>query len=363
MVEVVRELLPFAVALYLFDAMAWVSEREVVFASLLGRDYRIRRRGLNLVGLLSTAVDLRVCANRPLVTPRAVLLPPSGPVTPGALTDPAAYGVVELADAASAVVDHTTVRFPGGRAWKAPSAAVARSVHGLILELSVHPPGDREARIRAEQERAFDHRGVGRRLEAFLTAVDPLFPLNDALFALVFLVLPVCAVLAGSGPALVGAVSLLTAALWAVTAAATFRLARRLDAQGLLRPDMTRLITVLLPPPIAFRGVQALAADILPDVEPAAVAAHLLSDDRLRPLLRAEVAAVARALAADGTEEWRWAWSRRDAALRGLLDRLNLSEDDLAAPVGAGVGGICPACAAAYRPGFDRCSDCGVALI
>jgi len=126
---------------------------------------------------------------------------------------------------------------------------------------------------------------------------------------------------------------------------------------------MTRLVTVLLPPPIAFRGVQALAADLFPDVEPAAVAAHLFADERLRPLLRAEVAAVERALAADANEAWRWAWSRRGEALRGFLDRLDLTEEDLAAPTGAGVGGICPACAAAYRPGFDRCSDCGVALV
>jgi hypothetical protein len=233
----------------------------------------------------------------------------------------------------------------------------------LLLELSELSPEDREARISEYHENAFDHEAVGKRLEEFLDAVAPVQPLGDALFFMVFMVLPGCAFVAPSSHALVAGISVLTGVLWAGTAVVTFRLARRLSNQGGLRPDMTRLATVLLPPPTAFRGVHVLAADLFHDVEPVAVAAGLLPAEQLKPLLRAEFAAVGRAVEAGGTDDWRHAWSQRGEMLSRLLDRLGLCEADLEVTAGAEVGGVCPECCAAYRPGFDRCSDCGVALI
>jgi len=363
MAGVIRELLPFAVALYLFDALAWVTAREVVVTSLTGTSFRIRRCGLNLLGLLPTTLDLRVCANRPLVTPHTVILPPTGPVTPAALTDPAGCQFVDLSEAAKSVVDHTSISFGGGKTWKASSTAAARSFHSFLVELSRLPAESREARISEYYENAFDHEAVANRLEEFLGAVGPVQPLGDSLFFMVFLMLPGCVIFAPSDPVLVSGVSLITGVLWAVTAAMTFRLARRLADQGGLRPDMTRLATVLLPPPTAFRGVHVLAAGLFHDMEPVAVVAGLLPADQLKPVLRAEIAAVSRAIEAGGTDDWQHAWSQRGKVLSRLLDCVDLSERDLEVTAGAEVGGICPACSASYRPGFGRCSDCAVALI
>lgn len=362
--QVIREVLPFAIALYLFDALTWVSARQVVFASVFGRDFHIRRRGLSLLGLLPTGLDFKTGADRPLLTPRTVWLPPPGPVTAGALTDPSRYRAVELDEAAVAVLDHTTVDFGHGLKWKAPSAPAARHFFTLLSEISMLPVGDRERCIRKHERVAFDHQAAGRRVDGFLTAVDPLLPLGDALFFLIFLILPACAFVSTSGPVHLGAVSLLTAIVWLVLSVMTFRLARQLAAESTLQPDMTRLVTVLLPPPLASRGVQVLATDLLCDFEPVAVAAHLLPAARLAPLLRAEIAAVERALAADcPDDDWRQAWSRREKALDVLLVRLNLRREDLAPAVESDAGGICPACSATYRPGFNRCPDCDVALL
>lgn len=363
MVHFVRELFPFAVALYLFDAVAWVTARQVVFASMFGDRFRIRRRGLNLLGLLPTGLDLRTCADRPLVTPRVVLLPPSGPVTAGALTDPEHYRLVELEAATAAVVDHTSVAFGGGLMWKAPSVAAASHFRGFILELASLPNDGREVRLREYEETAFDHEAVKQRIDTFSTAVDPLLPLCDALFVLIYLVLPVSAFLVPAGPSLSGGLSALAAGLWLALGWMTVRCVGKLAAQGLIRPDMTRLATVLLPPPLAFRGVQALAADLLHDFEPLAVAAHLLPEDRLVPLLRAEIAAVERALAAESADDWRQAWTRRGRSLEQLLERLALGREELSPAADRDTGGICPECSASYRPGFDRCSDCDVALL
>jgi hypothetical protein len=363
MVHFVRELFPFAVALYLFDAVAWVTARQVVFASMFGDRFRIRRSGLNLLGLLPTGLDLRTCADRPLVTPRVVLLPPSGPVTAGALTDPEHYQLVEFEAATAAVVDHTSVVFGDGLKWKAPSVAAARHFRAFILELASLPNDDREVRIREREETAFDHHAVKQRIDAFSIAVDPLLPLGDALFVLVFLVLPVSAFLVPEGPTLTGGLSALAAALWLALGWMTVRCAGKLSAQGLIRPDMTRLATVLLPPPLAFRGVQALAADLLHDFEPLAVAAHVLPEDRLAPLLRAEIAAVERALTAESTGDWRQAWTRRGANLEQLLEGVGLGREELSPSADRDAGGICPECSASYRPGFDRCSDCDVVLL
>jgi len=363
MQQVVREVLPFAIALYLFDALTWVGARQVVFVSIFGKNFRIRRHGLNLLGLLPTGIDFKTSHDRPILTPHGVWLPPPDPVAVGALTDPDCYRAVGLETAAEAVLEHATVDFGGGLKWKASGVPAARHFFSELSEVVQLPVGNREACIRKHQQAAFDHLAAGRRVDAFLAAVDPLLPFGDALFFLMFLVLPVLALVAPSGPTQLGAVSMLTAAVWLALAVMTFRLSRRLAAEGTLQPDVTRLVTVLLPPPLASRGVQVLAADLLHDFEPAAAAAYLLSADRLAPLLRAEIAAVDRALAADGPDDWRHAWSRRREAVNHLLDRLGISRAELVPAASRDVGGICPECSATYRPGFDRCSDCDVLLV
>ena len=81
------------------DALAWVSSREVVFTSLAGDRFRVRKPGLNLLGLLPIAIDFRVAHYRPLFTRTGVLVPPAGQVTAGALSDPAEYSEVTYEEA------------------------------------------------------------------------------------------------------------------------------------------------------------------------------------------------------------------------------------------------------------------------
>jgi hypothetical protein len=363
MAEIVYELYPFIVALYLVDALAWVSTREVVFASLTGESFRTRRPGLNLIGLLPFAMDLRVAANRPIATRSGVLVPPEGPVTAGALSNPSNYQTVPYTEARQAKVEHTTVKFNDFTRWKAPTPGAALHVQALVLELSGLPEAQRDDRIRKQLRAAFDPDEARRRLDEFSAATEPLVALDDALFFTIFIVLPGCAILAPAIPALMAIVAALSACLWAVTAAATVRLARRLATLGILRPDAVRLATALLLPPTAFRGRHALVAELVHDLEPLAIAAALAPGECHGQLVRAERAAVERALAAESPDHWKHAWKLRSELLTDLLERTGLPETEPVAPRGSEVGLICPACTAAYRPGFERCSDCNVTLV
>jgi hypothetical protein len=57
-------------------------------------------------------------------------------------------------------------------------------------------------------------------------------------------------------------------------------------------------------------------------------------------------------------------WRVRTRALAGLLEATGSSEAEaLAAPAPMeGAAAFCPVCGVQYRPGFERCSDCGVAV-
>jgi hypothetical protein len=361
--EVVRELYPFVVALYLIDGLAWISNREVVFTSLTGEGFRVRRPGANLMGLLPIAMDFRVAADRPILTTGGVLVPPPGQVTAGALSDPAEYSALAYEEAARSAVEHTTIRFPGTTRWKAPSAGAAKGVKTVIDDLAMLPEEQRDDRIRERLEAALDSAEARRRLEEFMAAADPLVALDDALFFTFLAVVPGGAILVPDNPVFLATVAVLATGLWAATGIATVRFSRLLAKLGLVRPDGLRLATVLLMPPLAFRGAHVLGSDLLHDLEPVAVAAALGPAKGFENIARAEIAAVDRALGAGGDDAWNRAWRLRSELLTRLLERYELHDAEGTAPQEGEGGLVCPECGVSYRSGFEFCSDCNVPLV
>src|ERR1700688_1575245 len=320
MVPLLRELLPLLAALYLVDCLTVVRGGARLISSCFGRDPRLRGRGLALAGVLPLDQAFAVSRLGLVATGERLYLPPreavgAAPYREQAWTPLAWEEARRLAGAGR------ELRFKGQR-LRLATAAEARDVAAMVVELLALPPGERAAAAGAWSTRALDPEALIARRAAFETAADPVTALGWALFCAMFLALPPL-IYFGTPPAsLIGPLLVGVAGLWAGTAAASAWVARRLRREGRIGGDGA-LLAICLSLPSAVRASLHLGHDLLHGCDFLAAAAVLLPRPAVLPLLRAELHGAACAASGGDSAAWRRFWDERRAQLDFVLSHLD----------------------------------------
>lgn len=265
MVPLLRELLPLLAALYLVDCLTVVRRGTRLFSSCFGLDLRLRGSGLALAGVLPLDQVFAVSRRRPVATGERLYLPPpqargAAPYREQAWTPMAWEEIRGLAAAGR------EIRFAGGRRLRLATAAEARDVAAMAVELLALPPGERAAAAGERAARALDPAALIARRAAFDAAVDPVTALGWALFCAIFLALPPLVYFGMPPASLIDPLLAAVAALWAGTAAASAWVARRLRRQGLIGGEGA-LLAICLSLPSAVRASLHLGHDLLRHLE------------------------------------------------------------------------------------------------
>lgn len=352
MLELFQDLFPWLLGFYLLDAVVTVRRGQALYAAR-ARAFRRLGPGLHLPGLLPTA-RLSFALEVPPLWSGGSLWVLAG----GERYDPTVIrpdDLEELALAGEPALEREKVRLGDRTVARAPTPAHARA---LAEQLAAAGSGDA---ARAARSAAPDLGAVQAALAREAPWTVAVQALATALFLLLFGALPLVAF---GGPALQQRMDLLLPALGAAHLGTLGACAGLLRRAGLpWREVAGRLLPLAVFPPYAAHPLVHLRRDAVAGRDPAAVAAALLPAPALRELSRRELVrlAASRAAAAGRLAE---AWGERERAWRAALAGAGVAPAEVLAPPppAAGAAAYCPACAGQYRPGFDTCADCGLAL-
>jgi hypothetical protein len=338
-VDLLSEILPALIALYLVDSAMLVRARQVLFVSGWDGRFEARGPGLRLPGLLPVA-EVVLGVRLPLrATADGVLVP-------------AGRGRERLVPFGSM----RPVSADGGVVRLGPGTELPVSPHGLVPEvariiesLRTTRRERRGARLRRELRRRVDRRALASARARQARLLPTLRLLSGLTFVAIFVVLPASLVpelprrphpLAALGAAVL---------LYAATLAASARLLTECGFRG--RRLLGALLPLLLFPPAAAHAPSIVVRDLYLGFEPLALARQLLPALERERLERPGVRA--RPVVDDA------AWNV-DTLVLELLRRSGQAETPRTRPArrDAGASAFCPSCGAEYRAGFDRCSDC-----
>jgi hypothetical protein len=364
MLPVLRELLPFLAALYALDCLTLTRSGQRLFSSWLGRDSRLWQEGLALAGALPLDHAFAIGRFSLAATSERLFLPPDEARGAAAYLEEA-WTAVPYEEARELAVEGKEIRFGAGRRWRLATTAEARDLAAVIAELVALPPGARERHAAAWSARALAPEPLLARVEAFESAASPVAALGWALFCALFLALPPLVYFGVPPDWLTGGLLGGAALLWAVIAAASAWLIRRLRREGLVGGEGA-LLAICLSLPSAMRAALHLGHDLLHGYDFVAAAVVLLPRRAALPLLRAELHGAACAIAGGGGEAWRRLWQERRCQLAGLARHLQLSEREILLPPPRrkpAAAGYCPFCDSEFLPGPSRCGDCGTPLL
>jgi hypothetical protein len=259
------------------------------------------------------------------------------------------------------------IRVNGKVLLKTGSPLLARQLAAELLRLAKLPVEKRAAAIQERVEAALDAKAVEARLAGFLPLARPVRQAANALFAYLFLALPLwisCFGFRRDWPFMLAALLLLTG-----TAAVFFN-----RGYQKLYPDadeerFTHWFMILFSPATAVRAQDALSRPLLESFHPLAVAQVLLTPEKFREFarrvlleLRHPCLPVCPTVEAEPQAAERHARTVLLAAVEGFLKRHGADPTELAAaPARADEScqSYCPRCRAQFTTEQGTCADCG----
>jgi hypothetical protein len=372
----VQLLFAVVVALYLWECACWVRRDSLAFVSWLGRRWRAlspgtlaanQAGGFILAPPLPPLGTIFVVNQFPLsLSPEGVLGFVSTHLNPA--WRPAQTGkFFRFSDIREVRARGRRLVVNGELLAACATPAAARRAADLLNQMTTSPPPERVAALADFQRASLDTAALAARRAAFAPRAIPLRWLANALFAYVFVLIPLVVIQFGLKLSwlglLLGLLALTTAtALW-------FRRAHRALYPAAEDERFTHTLTILLAPTTAMRAVDALARPLLEEFHPLAVARVLLPAPAFRTFARrlwldllhpAQPHSPSDAPAVRETElHSRRAWQE---AVGEFLRRHGLDPGDLAQPPAPNddtCRAYCPRCQAQFTTAAGVCADCG----
>jgi hypothetical protein len=357
------ELWPWVAAFYLLDALVLVRPHQWLFLSRWGGRFRVLAEGLWLAGVSPLAEA--VLAEEPpvLVSREALFVLGRDVVHEPRVARPDDLEAVPFAALGRAKAYGRDVAAGGRRLLTTATPAAAERTAALLRELSALAPAERMAAVARSLDEAFDLAAARSLRERALRAGRPLPWACTALFAVGLLAMPLALYRPAAWTPDAVAVFLVALAAYLVVVALALRLLRYC---GLGRGRaLAALSPLLLFPPAAMHARSLVTRQLFARFHPLTVAATLLDAEGLRRLAARELALHDLLRARDAGGEREEYWRAREAALSRLLSGAGVAPGTAREPARLAdpeAAAWCPACDASYRRGFERCSDCGVAL-
>ena len=344
--ELVQDVLPFLVAFFVADSLAFARAHEWLLVSA-GGAFRLLTGGLQLVGLSPFSQAVGAFDPPVRLTPAGLVLTATGDVLP--------Y------ETASVVRAEDRVLWIGSATLKLPSASAARRLASLVEQMRDEAPARRRSRLEAQLAEATDVaalRELREREQPHRRALQWL-GLGQGLAIFVLLPAAVATRLGGMlHPAsLLVVIALLHVAILVIAG-------RALHARGDGSPVAGALLPIALFPPAGAHAPFLVFRDGYARFDPLVVAGLLLPAAEFRSLARGQLHRLRHAAGQETGDDRAWAAAREKALARALVALGTSLEAVMAPPERADASGAsyCPSCGSEYRAGFTTCSECGVPL-
>jgi len=359
--HILQVLFPYLIILYAMDCLALVRTSHLLFTSRIRGEFRIRRAGLYLTGLLPGTWVIHSHTDSILVTTRGLYF------RQFSVDDRRAnfydeYTFIDFDDLNSIKQDDFQVKINGKRTARMSSHSAARQIVRFGRELAPLTQTEREKEIRTALARSMDMEAARAAVDAALEGLYWLRALSTILFVNIVIVLPFALIYRSMALYLGTIVSIIVAnylIVLTLALAAHWNLFRD-DAGGRFH----LMLHLILLPVSAMHPVSKLSREILSRFHPLSAAA-VLAPGVLPSLMREELLRITFSRTGREPKDYSMYWNLREEAVRDLCMKAGLNPIDLLEDQGAvdgQDGSLCPMCGTEYRAGFDTCSDCGIAL-
>jgi hypothetical protein len=358
MFELVRELWPALLALYLVEAAGLVGAGHALYRKH-GGPYRRLGAGIRGLGFWPSDRVHTAWPSPPLLAPEGVFLQRSSFDAGSGPFDREAWDFVPWADLRPLALEHHTLRV-GERTITAPTPNHALDLVARLKAFRDAEPAERQRRLAADHAARHDPSLLRERLKALPTLLRRLELAAWAGLALYLGVLPAIAygtqqrglLLATLAACALGHVLLLDQ---------VFRCGRLLETAGWPKPAGV-LLPLLLSPPAVLRSPTALARPLLVAHADETLAIVLLDREAQIPLFRRLLHGARWAASQDGDGgEWSELWRQRETDWQAMLRVAGHDLDQVMAVRASDeeASVVCPLCAAEYAEQLASCRACG----
>jgi len=362
--EILATLYPYLVLLYLIDCLVYVDKQQVCFISLLGKGFRLVTKGIHLSGLFPFSQSIAAGNLNLHPSESGIYYRSNDSETRGLLNYPEEFRFIPYAYIDNPSPGENKVILNKDVAVKTPSSLFAKKLADRLAGTARTEFAERRELIRNFMKEDADIERIKEIHHSCKHRFGYLEILCTLLFIEFFILLPIALYCLLLPKFILNALLANIGVLYACTVSYTYYLLGKIYGKnsGLKTPVM---LSIILSPVAAIHALGYLTKDLFTLFDPAALAAYLLPIEKFKDYMRREIYRIHRACGESDEFGWAEFWQIKLASIRGLLDRLDLKEENLTAQpekTEDSADSYCPVCRTEYRPGFSFCSDCGVLL-
>ena len=360
---VLEVLFPFIVLLYIIDCMAYVGDQHLLFSSHFGKRFELKKPGLHLVGLLPIS-EAVVSHNLPIfLTSRGIYTVPGKYWAENARYKAENLHFTGYEEVVKIEAHGKVVKVNGEAFIKFPSSTNAEQMRQMLQELTCLEASSRRQKIRE----FLDETTNLQEIRAIRDNHQPLAHikiLSSVLFVNVFVIFPLALYSGLSSYMILPVVVYLSICVYLLIVIMAYFARRTLFGTKAAQTVLVMMPTILSPV-TAIHIVKKLTKDIYTRFDYTAVAAALLPSEAFQSVMREELLQIAYAKEEKQNAEVKEFWSLREKALLALLAKTGIRMEQLLTPPkrqDPSAASYCPLCLSEYRPGVEKCADCGIDL-
>jgi len=361
---VLEVLFPYIFLLYVFDCITYVKARHVLLSTLFGSQFVLKGAGIHLAGLLPISQAI-IVANLPVFCTRQgiyAVFDREGP--PDSLDRANDFNFIGFEELESIEVEGKNIKFNNNHTLAAPSSSSARYHSEFINSLKRLSPAARIKKIKAHLSASYDLAAIGKIAADGSKPFAIIKMLGSFLFVLVFFILPTALYSALSGYFNLNAWAICALFIYLLLLLVTFSTLKKLYKSESNIKSHT-LLSLILSPVNAIHALCYLTRDLYCGFNYLAVAAYYLPRNSFKELARKEKVLIDYFGNESDREDWLEFWGLKSKLLRGLLDRCEISLNELLASPekqDQTAAYYCPFCMTEYREKRHDCIDCRLAL-
>ena len=361
---VLEVLFPYILLLYLCDCITYVRARHVLLTSLFGKKFNLKKSGVRLAGLLPGSQAI-MSHNLPIHYTRDGIYVGRDNYGSHTRIDKAEdFTFFTFQDLELIEADGKNIKFNKTRAIKTPSAAGARFHAQFLNSIKKRKPADRQEKIKTFLSDSYDLDAIKKIDHSSATLLTVIKIISSCLFMLVFLGLPTALF-----SNLSKFINLNTFLICIFSIYLSLLLVSFLALKKLYRSEKGftsyTLLSIIFAPVNAIHVLSYLTKDLYSRFNFLAIAAYFMPRDSFMELARKEMLLIDYLEIEGGTQDWLKYWGLKRAFLTGLLDRCEISIDEISTPPEKQdhtAHYYCPFCMTEYTKKRHACVDCEMAL-
>ena len=361
---VLEVLFPYILLLYFCDCITYVKSRHVLLTSLFGKKFDLKKSGVRMAGLLPISQAI-MSHNLPIHYSRDgiyVARDESGSHT--GVEKAEDFTFIKFQDLELIEADGKNIKFNNTHIIKTPSSASARFHAKFLNKIKKRNPADRQEKIKTFLSDSYDLDAIKKFDNSNSTLLTVIKIFSSCLFVLVFLFLPAALFSNLSKFINLSTFLIFTFSIYLLLLLVSFLALKKLYRSEKGFTSYT-LLSIIFAPVNAIHVLSYLTKDLYFRFNYLTIAAYYMTRDSFKELARKEMLLIDHLENEIGTQDWLKCWGLKREFLTGLLDRCEISLDEISTPPEKQdhtAHYYCPFCMTEYTEKRHACVDCEMAL-